>query len=180
MTEEIWRDIPGYEGYYMVSNYGRVYSMTRTVTPHNRKGWTIGGKIMKPYPHRDRYMFVDLHKNGQKAAKSIHYLVMLAFVGPYPDGHEINHIDFDRTNNRLDNLEYVTPKQNNAHSAARRLEAVARGEANGYSKLTANDVQEIRRLYATGSYTHKQLGDMFGISKSNTGCIIRREAWKHI
>ena len=101
--EEIFKDIPGYEGRYQVSNLGNVRSM-RTM------------KIRQPCPHTKGYLKTDLRKDGKREMAFIHRLVALTFI-PNPDNlPEVNHKDGDKTNNRVENLEWVTTQQNAIHN----------------------------------------------------------------
>lgn len=102
-TQEEWRPVVGYEGLYMVSDLGRVKSVPRK--------WAKGG-ILKPAPDRRGYLRVDLSKNGKKETCRVHILVMRAFKGKCPTGHEVDHINFKRDDNRLSNLSYQ-PKEVN-------------------------------------------------------------------
>ena len=96
---EEFRDIPGYEGLYEVSNLGRVRSLETE-------------RILKPSKNTCGYLFVSLYKNGIKKAVRIHRLVALAFI-PNPDNLPcINHKDEDKTNNTVDNLEWCDDKYN--------------------------------------------------------------------
>lgn len=105
---EIWKDIVGYEGLYQVSNLGNVKSLNYL---------RIRGKevILKPWKHGQGYYCVSLSKDGKKINKFIHRLVYAAFNGDIPDDLVINHIDEDKTNNDLNNLEAITQKENVYH-----------------------------------------------------------------
>ena len=102
--KETWKDIPGYEGRYQVSNTGKVKSMN-----YGRTG--VPG-IMTPYDNRG-YKCVHI-RNAHKQRKMhyVHRLIWETFVGPIPEGLQINHKDENKINNSLENLEVVTPKQN--------------------------------------------------------------------
>lgn len=119
ILDEIWKDIPGYEGLYQASTKGRIRSLDREVSTYdiNTHGLTkriIPGKILSPGKTGDyrNYYLVALYKNGKKQNFRVHYLVMLTFVGPRPDGMDINHIDENGLNNELSNLEYVSRSYN--------------------------------------------------------------------
>nr|DAJ02249.1 MAG TPA: homing endonuclease [Caudoviricetes sp.]DAM42420.1 MAG TPA: homing endonuclease [Caudoviricetes sp.] len=100
--EEIWKDIKEYEGLYQVSNLGRVKRVTT-------------GRILKGSKDRGGYLVVNLSKNNSGSMKKIHRLVAQAFI-PNPENKaEINHIDEDKTNNMLSNLDWMTRKENNNH-----------------------------------------------------------------
>ena len=108
MTEEIWRPIVGYEGLYEVSSYGRVRSLDRYVNNNSfRKG-----KVLSPGKDTIGYLFVVLSCNGKCKTIRVHRLVAQAFI-PNPDNlPEINHINEDKTDNRVDNLEFCNRKYN--------------------------------------------------------------------
>lgn len=108
MIEE-WKDIPGYEGMYAVSNLGRVKSLPRTT----EKGRKWAGGLMTGSPNKNGHLQVGLYKNKRTKYPSIHSLVMIAFVGPRQSPEiDICHWDGDPANNRLDNLRYDTKTAN--------------------------------------------------------------------
>ena len=109
--EEIWKDVVGYEGYYQVSNLGRVRSLDRIVSNGRKiKGKILSTKVNTP-PYYPR---VSLSVNGKMKLVQVHRLVAQAFVyNPDPEHKtQVGHKDESRTNNRADNLEWVTPKEN--------------------------------------------------------------------
>ncbi len=100
--KEVWKDIEGYEGLYQVSSFGRVKKVTT-------------GRILKGGKHAKGYLLVGLYKNNIRSSKTIHRLVAEAFI-PNPENKpEVNHIDENKTNNSLDNLEWMTTKENTNH-----------------------------------------------------------------
>jgi len=110
MKEEIWKDVKGYEGYYQVSNLGRVKSLNR-IDCKNRRRYE---RILKPV-NKDGYLRVVLYKNSNKERKRIHRIVLETFVG-INNYCEPNHINGIKTDNKLTNLEWVTHKENVKHS----------------------------------------------------------------
>lgn len=120
---EEWRDIRGYEGYYQVSNLGRVRSLNRYVKANKSGGIRLlKGKIMKltKIKGRDdsdnRYVVVNLRREGEGKVHQVHRLVAEAFI-PNPDNSPIpNHIDGNKDNNCVDNLEWCTYSENNKHA----------------------------------------------------------------
>lgn len=104
---EEWREIKGYNGRYYVSSYGRVKSV-------GGKG-NIGGEIiMSQLKQNAGYMFVKLFRNRHHDTRTVHRLVAEAFLGE-SDATDINHIDGNKTNNHVENLEYCTRKENMQH-----------------------------------------------------------------
>lgn len=117
--EELWKDINGFEGYYQISNLGRVKSLGRFI--YNSKTGEKRGfkkeKIKVPKVTSDGYFSVTLSVDGKSKTISVHRLVALHFISN-PFGYkEVNHIDTNRQNNRIDNLEWCTHQHNVAHSA---------------------------------------------------------------
>ena len=117
---EEWRSIAGYEGYYEVSNLGRVRSLKRTITNAYGVKVKIRPRILrqtlsgpgKKRKKKDRYKSVGLHKDGVGRTFKVHRLVAEAFI-PNPDNlPEIDHIDANKKNNRVDNLRWCTHQQN--------------------------------------------------------------------
>ena len=102
--KETWKDIPGYEGLYQVSNTGKVKSM-------NYRHTGVPG-IMTPRKNNSGYQLVTICNAGKKYDCTVHRLVWETFVGPIPEGMQINHKDENKSNNSLENLEIMTPKQN--------------------------------------------------------------------
>lgn len=114
--KEIWRDIDGFEGMYQISNYGRVRSILRTVISKNGIVKHLKSVILNPGCYTSGYLFVALCKNGKVYQHSIHRLVANAFI-PNPEHKpEVNHIDLNKKNNSVINLEWVTGTENQLHT----------------------------------------------------------------
>ena len=180
---EVWKWVPGYEGFYKVSNIGRVKSISRQVL-RVRQGrvnhmFTIPEKILKPGSRSGRELFVYLCQEGVNTPFAIHRLVLLAFVGPCPNGMEGCHNDGNRRNNRLDNLRWDTHKNNQhdmySHGTAKIFRS---GEDHLKAKLTWCEVREIRHLYSTGEYTCKKLARRFEVCLQSICNIVLGKTWK--
>ena len=109
--KEIWKDIEGYEGIYQVSNTGKVKSLDRKVWNYTKKG-----RVLKMHNNGHGYYNLSLHGNGKDEKHAyVHILVAKAFI-PNPNNYEqVNHKDFNKSNNCVDNLEWVSRKQNVLH-----------------------------------------------------------------
>ena len=110
--EEIWNDIPDFENQYQVSDLGRIKSLDRVVIYSDGRKYYYKSKIIKPSTINSGYNVARLYVNGVCKSILIHRLVWEAFNGEIPEGMQINHIDEDKTNNRLDNLNLMTCKEN--------------------------------------------------------------------
>lgn len=106
-----WRDIKGYEGLYQVSNHGKIKSLERYKKNHSKLK-KVNEKILKTATNRYGYCIVVLSKNGISHTYTVHKLVMESFNRSPYENEVINHIDSNKTNNNIENLEYVTQKEN--------------------------------------------------------------------
>jgi hypothetical protein len=111
MENEIWKDIPNYDGYYQVSNLGRVKTTSNNKTRKERiLKLTLNG------PEGKKYLAICLSKNSKQKVIKIHQLVAMAFLNHTPCGHKIvvDHIDNNRFNNNLSNLQLITNRENSS------------------------------------------------------------------
>lgn len=110
-TNEIWNDIPEYKGFYQASNLGRIKGLAR-VTTHNHK---IEEYILTPQITKNGYLQVGLSKNNHQKIFLIHRLVAICFIECKYGKDFINHINLIKTDNRVENLEWVTKRENSVH-----------------------------------------------------------------
>lgn len=176
-----YRSVEGFPG-YRVGNDGSVWSCWKLVGAGMGKGtkslMTDRWKQMKPGTDRG-YRYVKLRVNGHKKHLMVHRLVLDAFVGPRPAGMQCRHFpDNTRSNNRISNLSWGTPKANAADRAFH--DTQARGEKQGCAKLTANNVADIRQRYRNGGITQRELGEEYGVSQVQIGRIVNRKWWRHL
>lgn len=115
MAHEVWRNVVGFEGDYIVSNLGNVMSLPRTANHVSGSRISVG-KTLKPNKLRSGYLQVTLCVNGKRYQRLVHRLVAEAFILNPDNLPQVNHINFDRTCNVVDNLEWCTASENTTHS----------------------------------------------------------------
>lgn len=164
---EEWRPVPGFEGIYSVSSFGRVRS-------ERKRKSSYPGLILKPGRETNGRLFVNLRHDGHGVHARIHQLVARMFIGPVPPGKQINHIDGDHQNNRAENLEYVTEAENKAHAV--RLGLVCHGERRPETHLTEADVTAIR----TSNESRAVLAERYGMTAVSIGKIQRGDRWQRV
>lgn len=164
---ERWLDILDYEGYYQVSNAGRVRSLDRIIN-----GRKFTGKLIKPLNKRG-YMQVNLKKAGTSRFIAVHRLVLQAFIGP--SKLTVNHKNGVKADNRLENLEYCTIGENHKHAFRTGLKN-HKGENHSQAKLTNADIHAIRK----DSRLQKEIAKEYGIIQQTVSDIKRKKRWSHI
>lgn len=174
MTEEIWKPIKNYEGLYEVSNHGRVRSLDRwRISGRYKCAMLYKGRILKPGKNAVGYLKVDLSKNGKQKTCRVNRLVLAAFVGS--SDLEGNHIDGDKENNKLENLEYLTCSENHKH--AYRIGLASReGEKHHLAKLNGAIIENIRENRY--KLTAKELAACYDVCTATIYNIIRRQSWQ--
>lgn len=179
--EEIWKDIKDYEGIYQISNLGRLRSLDRMLSIKRYGKFYYKkrkGKMMCPSLNTNKYYHVKLMNGDNKKIYSLHRLVALHFL-PNPNNYEIvNHIDSNKQNNKLDNLEWCTKNDNRLH-ARKIFNDTVYGESCNLSKLTEKQVKEIR---ANGrmNMSNRQIGNLYNVSHETIRCVLNGKSWKHI
>lgn len=113
-TQEQWRPVPGYEGYYEVSDHGRVRSVERVLTRSNGRKYTVRQQIMATFTEPKGHMVVTLNGDGKRSGTNrlVHQLVLEAFVGPRPDGLVASHWDDNPERNHVSNLRWASYSEN--------------------------------------------------------------------
>jgi hypothetical protein len=177
LTEEIWKDIRGFEGYYQISNHGRVRSLDRII-PTKKFNIKRKGEVMSTSLNTKGYPHIRLCKNGKRETFRVHRLVAQTFL-PNPNNDEIvNHKDSNKTNNNLDNLEWCSEMDNRQH-ARKIFNDTAYGEACNLSKLTEQQVREIRANGKNGR-TNEQIAKLYNVSHETIRNVLNGNSWKHI
>lgn len=170
---EHWKDVVGFEGYYVVSDMGRI--MRVAIGENGRRP----GNIRHPYANGGGYPSLILSKDGKGYTRMVHRLVAEAFLGPVPDGKEVNHKDGNKNNNHVDNLEYISHSRNMKHSFDVLGHKNARGSHSGASKLTEESIPEIISMI-DGGISQRKVASYFGVSQPMISYITRGLYWKHV
>ncbi len=171
---EIWKPIPGYEG-YEASNQGRVRSVDRTILT-KRGPKQLKGKVLSGSTHSEAFPYVTFQL-GAGRTLSAHVAVCLAFKGSRPDGMVVRHLDNNPANNWEYNLCYGTQKQNQADRIANGTKS--EGEKHGMVKLTQRQVEEIKQRLADGEF-QKDIAVIYGVTQSTVSNIKRGSRWKSL
>lgn len=178
--EEIWKDIVGYEGLYEVSSLGSVKSIGRSkLVGINGGTYNLGDMLLKPRKSRG-YNVVVLCKLGKTKNFLVHRLVAAAFLENKDNKATVNHINGNKTDNRLENLEWATPSEQQKHAFSIGLRDSSIGENCNFSKLKKEDIFEIRRLYKTGFYRMGEIAKKFNVAKNTVNSIVHGYTWKHL
>lgn len=169
---EEWRDIKGWEGFYQVSNLGRVRSVDRVkkIVYTNRVSFTkFFGKILAPFYDKDGYeKFCFTSGSNKRATPSGHRLVCESFHENIDNKPLVNHKNGIKNHNYEWNLEWVTEQENAQHA----YDNFLIGENHPKAKLTQAQAEEIRSLYSTGNYSQESIGKMYGMKQTSIGQIL--------
>lgn len=181
--EEVWVRVPGYAGSYEVSNAGRVRSVDRKCPTKSGAMQTRKGRILKQQVNRYGYLYVTLCDGTKHRNTSVHRIVMSAFKGDSP--LTVNHINEDKRDNRLENLEYMTAEENLAYGTgvARRIEGAKRTRTpvESYDLETGETVQRFDGVNETAKYGYSPQTVSHccnGKNKSHRGLGWRRQERK--
>jgi hypothetical protein len=169
--EERWKPFVGHELKYEVSDFGRI-----------RRIYIDGStSIVSLRYFTNGYAHFRIVSGTKRKCHLVHRSVMAAFIGVPPEGYEVNHKDSNKANNRLDNLEYVTHRENIAHmikSGRHRIVTVC-GEKSPHSKLKASQVLEIIELVKNG-IQKTEIAKKYGVTAPNIGSIAKGRTWKEV
>jgi hypothetical protein len=155
-----WRDIPGFEG-YRISDAGTVVR--------------LDGGAVSTSTHKEGYLIVSIGSPRQKML--VHRLVLESFVGPAPEGHLTRHLNGDPSDNHLSNLTWGTQQENMLDSVRHGTRAT--GSENGNSRLVLDEVEAIRREYATGLVSQRSLAARYDVSQKTIFNIVKEKQWRN-
>lgn len=171
--QEIWKQIKGFEGHYDVSNFGQVKSLERTKQNGNRVV-RVPSRILKQA--QTNYPSVSLWIDGKLKVTKVHRLVACAFIDNPENKPEVNHKDANRQNNCVDNLEWVTRKENCHHAKVNNL--MPSGNNHKKSKLTEREVENIKNSHWC---SQRLVAEAYGVSQSLISMIrngkVRKEQY---
>lgn len=183
--KENWKDIKGYEGAYQVSTMGQVRSLDRSLVIKSRKGndyhYKMRGRILKQAITNAGYLTVELNLQGKKPKRlTTHRLVALSFIPNTENKSSVNHIDFNKLNNIIENLEWVTHSENMKHcfDNNRHPGSGLKGSQMHTSKINEKQAKEIREQ--KGSISGLELAKKYGVSHTIIYGIWNDKIWKHV
>jgi HNH endonuclease/NUMOD4 motif len=159
----MYRAIPGFPR-YRVNERGRVVSYARGKR-----------RRLRPFTLSAGYLAVDLTHAGEKRKLYVHQLVLLAFVGPCPDGMETRHLDGNPANNRLENIRYGTPAEN--AQDRERHGRVASGSANGNAKLDESAAREALWLFENVTQNRAEIARRLNVGREAVRRLLSGETW---
>lgn len=176
--EEIWKDVIGYEGLYQVSSLGRVKKLPEPKRK-DKKGriWGRDGRMLSPGRNSKGYYSITLTKNKMPQSIKLHRLVLTHFKPNPSELPEINHIDGNKLNNNIDNLEWCTRQQNIDHAVQNKLMYTRRG-AECSKKLTEEDAKFI--ITNKGRNNAVELMARFNIKRATVYNIQYGLSWRHL
>jgi hypothetical protein len=172
---ESWKSIPGYEGRYDVSSVGRIRSLSRTLNV----GRSWPGRILNPHRRGGRYFYVMLGKDGTRNDFAVHHLVLLAFVGPRPEGMQGCHFDGDSANNSVENLRWDTSKGNHQDRIRHGRTGTLWGERHHSTKLSNDSVRCIRQMVSSGAI-QRRVAEQFGVHPATICEIMKGKKRAHV
>lgn len=175
---EEWRPVVGWEGLYEVSNEGRVRSLPRVVRAGRGVGSmrTVGGVVLSPSPSKRGYVKIDLRDRQRSSSVHVHRIVAIAFLGESSSGMQVNHINGIKHDNRIVNLEWVTPAENTRHSVEVLGNSVTESE-NGNARLSQSQVSDIVKRRNRGE-SCTSLSKEFGVSVTHISRICTGASWR--
>ena len=169
-----WKPLVNYENSYEISNFGEIRGIDRI--SGKRKG-VVKGKLLKQSLNHKNYLEVRLYKNSKSMTKVVHRLVALSFIPNPLNLPQVNHIDGNKSNNRVENLEWVSNSQNQLHAYKIGLQPSRAGEKNNNASITDVEVTNYKLLYNSGMSVI-EISKNTDIPLSKIRAIIYGTSWK--
>lgn len=163
-----WSIIPSSNSLYEASSCGRIRR--------------VGGRVLSQKRKKNGYMEVNLYLTPNKGtSKYVHRLVAETFIGEINQGMIVNHLDFNKGNNSIENLEIVTYSENSKHAYDNGVNSIPimKGECHPLAKLSEVDVIKMREMYSNG-VSPKYISNKFNTPYSTVCKILYRQTWKHV
>lgn len=155
--KETWHSIPGYEGLYEISSIGRIKSLR---------------KIKNIFTAKNGYKYTTLYKNNTGTIGYLHRLMAIVFI-PNPNNYpEVNHIDFDKSNNSLKNLEWCSHRYNMKHAWINN-----RFSLSSWRKLTISQAEDIRKIYKTEKISQDKLAKKYNVTAMTVNSIVNNKGY---
>lgn len=174
-ADELRKRVLGFPGYWAGVD-GRIYSTWPARGRFSaKKSPSAEPRVLRAATGRNGYLYVSLRRDGKDVTRTVHSLVCEAWHGQRPKGMQVCHGGADKADNRPSNLSWGTPAKNSGPDKIRDGR-VARGEKQGHSKLTVQDVRRIRELLGQGMML-RQIAEMHGVCLTNIIHIRNRETW---
>lgn len=176
---EIFKPIIGFEKYYQVSNKGNIKSIQRVITRKNGIKQTVQERLLKQSINSNGYPYCVLFINGKGYHVRVHRCVAEAFLKNIENKPCVNHVDGDKKNNCVENLEWVSHLENNTHALTHGLRQSTKGEIHGKAKLKESDIKNIIAL--KGVLSSRKVAEKYNLSSHTTILRIwRKQNWKHV
>lgn len=179
-ASEVWKDIPGFTGFYKSSNFGNIKSLDRQFIGRNGRKQSIKRSIKAQWVDRDGYLITRLSFKGSTKLYKVHRLILMSFK-PHlcQEILQVNHKDGRKKHNYIHNLEWCSPGYNNKHAVDTGLRKIRYGSDSHLSRYTDSDVQAIIKLLQ-GDNNYKHIEEKVGMSRSQISNINLGKRWREL
>ncbi len=179
LPNEYWAYVDGYNGIYMVSNLGRVKSMPRKIIKGKRTYYT--SELVVSACYNKGYKQVALSNGVNKKSHRVHVLVACAFIPNPQNKPNVNHKNGIKDDNKIENLEWNTQKENVNHAFANNLVRIPKGSQKVAAKLKESQVWDIRERFKNNNKEeYENVAREYGVSGTCIKYIVINKTWKHV